>query len=115
VDRGIAVLNGGAYRSRDPRQGSVAYARYGSRDAEPALLEQVRTIERLCAEAGIPMAPPRCEFSMRNADHLDGRRDDESPSGWRDAVARANAHPGRAVGRVESIRMTEDDPRADRW
>jgi D-threo-aldose 1-dehydrogenase len=116
VDRGVAVLNGGAYGSGILAKGSAAYARYGYQVAEPALLERVRTIERLCAEAGIPMAAAALQFSMRNAritSTVVGMTSPERVSATLTLVR--TPIPDGLWDEVESIGMTADDPRADRW
>ncbi len=100
VERGVAVFNGGVYGSGILAKGSAAYARYGYRDAEPAMLERVRAIETLCAEAGIPMAAAALHFSMRNPLITSTVVGMTSPgSGRGDAGLRRHGHPRGVLGR----------------
>ena len=116
VERGVAVFNGGVYGSGILAKGSAAYARYGYRDAEPAMLERVRAIETLCAEAGIPMGAAALRFSMRNPLITSTVVGMTSP----DRVAATLAFVDTVIpegfwDEVESLGMTAEDPAADRW
>ena len=64
--RGLVVVNAAPYGSGMLAKGPSAYPRYAYRDAPPAMVEQVRKMEELCARHGVPLAAAALQFSMRD-------------------------------------------------
>ena len=66
AQRGVATLNAAPYGSGILAKGPDAYARYEYREAPQELVEQVRKMEGVCQEFGIPLAAAALQFSMRD-------------------------------------------------
>jgi D-threo-aldose 1-dehydrogenase len=66
VERGVAVLNAAPYGSGILAKGPDAYARYEYREAPQQLVEQVRKVDAVCREFGVPLAAAALQFSMRD-------------------------------------------------
>jgi D-threo-aldose 1-dehydrogenase len=66
AQRGVATLNAAPYGSGILAKGPDAYARYEYREASQELVEQVRKMEGVCQEFGIPLAAAALQFSMRD-------------------------------------------------
>jgi D-threo-aldose 1-dehydrogenase len=66
AERGVAALNAAPYGSGILAKGPDAYARYEYREAPQELVEQVRKMEGVCREFGIPLAAAALQFSMRD-------------------------------------------------
>jgi D-threo-aldose 1-dehydrogenase len=64
--RGIAVLNAAPYGSGILAKGSADYPRYVYQAASSDALEQIRTIEDLCAKHGVPPGAAALQFSLRD-------------------------------------------------
>jgi D-threo-aldose 1-dehydrogenase len=64
--RGVAALNAAPYGSGILAKGPDAYARYEYREAPQDLVEQVRKLEGVCREFGVPLAAAALQFSMRD-------------------------------------------------
>jgi D-threo-aldose 1-dehydrogenase len=64
--RGVAALNAAPYGSGILAKGPDAYARYEYREAPRELVEQVRKIEGVCREFGVPLAAAALQFSVRD-------------------------------------------------
>jgi D-threo-aldose 1-dehydrogenase len=47
-------------------QGPDAYGRYAYEDADPDVLRRARTIQRICADHGVPLAAAALQFSLRD-------------------------------------------------
>jgi D-threo-aldose 1-dehydrogenase len=66
AERGVAALNAAPYGSGILAKGPDAYARYEYREAPQDLVEQVRKLEGVCREFGVPLAAAALQFSMRD-------------------------------------------------
>jgi D-threo-aldose 1-dehydrogenase len=66
VERGVAVLNAAPYGSGILAKGPDAYARYEYREAPQQLVEQVRKMDAVCRELGVPLPAAALQFSMRD-------------------------------------------------
>jgi D-threo-aldose 1-dehydrogenase len=66
AERGVAALNAAPYGSGILAKGPDAYARYEYREAPQELVEQVRKMEGVCREFGVPLAAAALQFSMRD-------------------------------------------------
>lgn len=64
--RGVAVLNAAPYGSGILAKGPDAYTRYAYQEAPKDMIEQVRTMERMCQDFGVPLAAAALQFSMRD-------------------------------------------------
>lgn len=66
VERGMGVVNAAVLGGGILATGTAASTRYGYREAPPVLLDAIRAIEALCAEAGVPLAAAALQFSARD-------------------------------------------------
>jgi D-threo-aldose 1-dehydrogenase len=66
AERGVAALNAAPYGSGILAKGPDAYARYEYREAPQELVEEVREMEVVCKEFGVPLAAAALQFSMRD-------------------------------------------------
>jgi D-threo-aldose 1-dehydrogenase len=66
VARGMGVVNAAVFGGGILASGSAASSRYGYREAPEQLLEAIRAVEKLCAEAGVPLAAAAVQFSTRD-------------------------------------------------
>jgi D-threo-aldose 1-dehydrogenase len=66
TERGVAALNAAPYGSGILAKGPDAYARYEYKEAPPEMVEQVREMERVCREFGVPLAADALQFSLRD-------------------------------------------------
>jgi len=67
VDRGIGVVNAAPFGGGILAKGSKAMTKYAYRPASAAMLERLRSIERLCADFGIELAAAALQFSLRDS------------------------------------------------
>jgi len=65
-ERGMGVVNAAVYGGGILASGSASSTRYGYREAPEELIDAVRAIERLCAEAAVPLAAAAVQFSVRD-------------------------------------------------
>lgn len=65
-DRGLGVVNAAVFGGGILATGTASSSRYGYREAPAELLQAVRGIEALCAEAGVPLAAAAIQFSIRD-------------------------------------------------
>jgi D-threo-aldose 1-dehydrogenase len=66
AERRVAALNAAPYGSGILAKGPDAYARYEYREAPQQLVEQVRKMDGVCREFGVPLAAAALQFSMRD-------------------------------------------------
>lgn len=66
VERGMGVVNAAVLGGGILATGAASSSRYGYREAPDVLLEAIRQIERLCAEADVPLASAAMQFSARD-------------------------------------------------
>ena len=66
AEQGVALLNAAPYGSGILAKGPHAYARYEYREAPQQLVEQVRKMDGVCREFGVPLAAAALQFSMRD-------------------------------------------------
>lgn len=66
AERGMGVVNAAVYGGGILATGAGGSSRYGYRDAAPELLDAVRRIELVCAEAEVPLAAAAVQFSGRD-------------------------------------------------
>lgn len=66
VGRGMGVVNAAVFGGGILAVGSARSSRYGYREAPEELLAVIREVERLCAEAAVPLAAAAVQFSARD-------------------------------------------------
>jgi D-threo-aldose 1-dehydrogenase len=66
AERGVAALNAAPYGSGILVKGPDAYARYEYQEAPPEMVEQVRAMEKVCRDFGVPLAAAALQFSLRD-------------------------------------------------
>jgi D-threo-aldose 1-dehydrogenase len=66
VERGMGVVNAAVLGGGILAAGAASSSRYGYREAPAVLLDAVRDIEKLCGQAGIPLAAAAIQFSARD-------------------------------------------------
>ena len=66
VERNIAVLNAAPYAGGVLAKGAANHARYVYQEADEAMLEPVKNIEKICARHGVPPGALALQFSMRD-------------------------------------------------
>lgn len=66
VELGMGVVNAAVLGGGILATGAGSSSRYGYREAPEVLLEAIRQIERLCAEADVPLASAAMRFSARD-------------------------------------------------
>jgi D-threo-aldose 1-dehydrogenase len=66
ASRGMAVLNAAPYGGGMLAKGPDAWPKYAYRDAPPALIERVRTIDALCRRYAVPLAAAALQYSLRD-------------------------------------------------
>jgi D-threo-aldose 1-dehydrogenase len=62
----MAVLNAAPYGGGMLAKGPDAWPKYAYRDAPPALIERVRTIDALCRRYAVPLAAAALQYSLRD-------------------------------------------------
>jgi D-threo-aldose 1-dehydrogenase len=62
----VAALNAAPYGSGILAKGPDAYARYEYREAPQEMVEQVRKMDGVCRELGVPLPAAALQFSMRD-------------------------------------------------
>ncbi|MBM7788658.1 aldo/keto reductase [Tenggerimyces flavus] len=63
---GVAVLNAAPFGGGILAKGPEALRKYAYADAKPDVLERVRAMATLCAEAGVPLGAAALQFSTRD-------------------------------------------------
>lgn len=66
VEREMGIVNAAVLGGGILATGAASSSRYGYREAPEILLEAIRQIERLCAEADVPLAAAAMQFSARD-------------------------------------------------
>ncbi|WP_308798540.1 aldo/keto reductase [Agromyces silvae] len=66
TERDMGVVNAAVFGGGILAAGSDGRTRYGYREAPAVLLDAIREIERLCAEADVPLAAAAVQFSARD-------------------------------------------------
>jgi D-threo-aldose 1-dehydrogenase len=64
AERGVGIVIGGGYNSGILATGAVPGAMYNYQPAEPAILERVKKIERVCARWRVPLAAAALQFPL---------------------------------------------------
>jgi D-threo-aldose 1-dehydrogenase len=64
LERGIGVVLGSAFNSGILATGAAPGARFAYRDAPPDVVANVRELERLCAERGVPLLAAALQFAL---------------------------------------------------
>lgn len=64
--RGVGVVNGAPFGGGILARGTAATDRYAYRPAASVVLDRVRRMERLCQDAGVPLAAAALQFSLRD-------------------------------------------------
>lgn len=67
ADRGVAFVNAAPFGGGMLVKGSDAVPRYRYAPAAPALIDRVRTMQRICDEDGVPLAAAALQFSTRDS------------------------------------------------
>lgn len=66
IERGMGVVNAAVLGGGILATGASSSTRYGYREAPEVLLDAIREIEALCADAGVPLAAAAMQFSTRD-------------------------------------------------
>ncbi|MEV6862390.1 aldo/keto reductase [Streptosporangium subroseum] len=66
VARGVAFVNGAPYGGGMLVKGPDAQPRYAYRDTDESVREAVRSMQRVCAAHGVPLAAAALQFSLRD-------------------------------------------------
>ncbi|GAB3274292.1 aldo/keto reductase [Kineosporia babensis] len=66
LERGMGVVNAAVFGGGILATGTTASSRYGYREAPEELLQAIRRIEGLCAEADVPLSAAAVQFSVRD-------------------------------------------------
>ncbi len=66
VERGMGVVNAAVFGGGILATGTASSSRYGYREAPEELLAAIREIEKLCAEADVPLSAAAVQFSVRD-------------------------------------------------
>ncbi len=66
VGAGVAVLNAAPFGGGILAKGPEALRKYAYADAKPDVLERVRAMAALCADAGVPLGAAALQFSIRD-------------------------------------------------
>jgi D-threo-aldose 1-dehydrogenase len=66
AERGVAVVNAAPYGGGMLAKGPDAQPRYAYRETPEAIRDAVRSMQRACAEAGVPLEAAALQFSLRD-------------------------------------------------
>lgn len=113
---GVAVLNAAPYGSGVLAKGPDAYPRYAYQEASAEMMRQIRQLDAICKEHGVPLAAAALQFSLRDPRITSTIVGLSKPERLQQTVDLARfAIPDEIWPKLDAVGFSMRDPEEDRW